>query len=113
MRATRRLQALGLAASIAAGVAVSLAQDESGSASDLSKQVHEVLEGAVKLSLASQTSKGGWGYSFAGERLYGLDEASTTITQIQGLRAARNAGISVPSKAISRAVEYVRQCMND
>lgn len=80
--------------------------------SPLAREVRTTLEGAVKLSLASQTLRGGWGYAFKGEGT-GLDEASTTITQIQGLRAARNAGIQVPSKPIAQAVEYVKQCMND
>ena len=79
--------------------------------SDLAKEVRATLEGAVKLSLASQTDRGGWGYAFKGEGT-GLDEASTTITQIQGLRAARNAGVHVPSRAITSAVKYVKDCMN-
>jgi hypothetical protein len=80
----------------------------------LAADVKATLEGAVKLSLASQTkARGGWGYAFGGEGdfLQGVDEASTTITQIQGLRAARNIGIVVPAKTIDRAVDYVKRCI--
>src|SRR5207302_2510564 len=37
------------------------------------------------------------------------DEGSTTITQVQALRACRNAGLSVPSKVIQRAVKYIEK----
>lgn len=40
------------------------------------------------------------------------DEGSTTITQVQGLRGCRNAGIPVPSEAIERAKEYIYSCKN-
>jgi hypothetical protein len=80
----------------------------------LADEVRAALKGAVSLSIASQTKqKGGWGYAFAGEPAFGaeMDEASTTITQLQGLRAARNAGISVGSKTIERAIKYVKKCV--
>lgn len=82
----------------------------------LAVDVRSTLEGAVKLTIASQTkNKGGWGYAFAGEGNFALDsdEASTTITQVQALRAARNAGFSVPPKSIDRAVKYVKTCITD
>ena len=36
-----------------------------------------------------------------------------TITQVQALRAARNAGISVPPDAIKEAVNYLQESTND
>ncbi|MGD9126263.1 MAG: terpene cyclase/mutase family protein, partial [Planctomycetia bacterium] len=35
---------------------------------------------------------------------------STTITQVQGLRACRNAGIAVPNEVIEKAVKYIQDC---
>jgi hypothetical protein len=39
-------------------------------------------------------------------------DVSVTITQVMGLRSARNAGIKVPRQTIDRAVDYVRRCQN-
>ncbi len=41
-----------------------------------------------------------------------FDEGSTTITQVQGLRGCRNAGIPVSSKVIENAKEYIYGCKN-
>src|SRR4029079_17152053 len=37
----------------------------------------------------------------------GGDEGSVTITQLQGLRACRNAGIAVPKRIVDRALGYL------
>jgi len=39
-----------------------------------------------------------------------FDEGSCTIQQVQALRAARNAGIIVPTEAIKDAVKYLEAC---
>jgi hypothetical protein len=39
-----------------------------------------------------------------------FDEGSTCITQVQGLRACRNAGIPVSVKCIKRAQKYISDC---
>ena len=39
-----------------------------------------------------------------------FDEGSTTITQVQGLRGCRNAGIPVPKEIIDKAVKYIKKC---
>lgn len=75
------------------------------------KEIHDALRGAVAATLDAQTDLGGWGYYFRHEAEWGDDEASVTITQIQALRAARNAGIYVPAEAIARAVGYVKKSM--
>ena len=69
-----------------------------------------VLNRAVKFTIAAQTSRGGWGYVSAKEG-NDFDEGSTVVTQVQGLRACRNAGIAVPKDVIDRANKYIQQCM--
>ncbi len=69
-----------------------------------------VLTNAVKFCADAQTSRGGWGYVSAKDGS-DFDEGSTCITQIQGLRACRNAGIPVPIKIIERAKKYIYDCM--
>jgi hypothetical protein len=74
------------------------------------RNIKRVLENAVKFSAAAQTDKGGWGYVSAKDG-DNFDEGSTCITQVQGLRACRNAGIVVPGEIIERARKYIYQCM--
>jgi hypothetical protein len=69
-----------------------------------------VLTNAVKFCADAQTSRGGWGYVSAKDG-NDFDEGSTCITQIQGLRACRNAGIPVPVSIIDRAKKYIYDCM--
>jgi len=65
------------------------------------------LERAAKYSRDAQTNRGGWGYISSREG-NNFDEGSVTITQVQALRAARNAGIVVPNDAIKDAVKYLK-----
>lgn len=71
----------------------------------------DVLSRAVEFSGNAQTPAGGWGYVSAREG-NNFDEGSTTITQVQGLRGCRNAGIAVPAKIIEQAKEYIYVCKN-
>jgi hypothetical protein len=73
------------------------------------KRIQRVLERAVRFSAEAQTSRGGWGYVSAREG-QDFDEGSTCITQVQGLRACRNAGIVVPREIIEKAKAYIQQC---
>jgi hypothetical protein len=66
------------------------------------------LEKAAKFSFESQTSRGGWGYVSAKDGS-DFDEGSVTITQVQGIRAARNAGIIVPGDLVKNAVKYLKE----
>ena len=68
-----------------------------------------VLGRAVEFSGRAQTSDGGWGYVSAKEG-NDFDEGSTTITQVQGLRGCRNAGIPVPREIIDKAIGYIHAC---
>ena len=78
---------------------------------DRREELVEVLTKAVEFSGNAQTAAGGWGYVSAKDGS-DFDEGSTTITQVQGLRGCRNAGIPVSSKIIDRAKEYIYGCKN-
>jgi hypothetical protein len=69
----------------------------------------DVLSRAVVFTGEAQTKAGGWGYVSAKDG-HDFDEGSTTITQVQGLRGCRNAGIPVPAEIIDKAVKYIRDC---
>jgi hypothetical protein len=68
-----------------------------------------VLTAAVEFSGRAQTKDGGWGYVSAKDG-NDFDEGSTTITQVQGLRGCRNAGIPVPREIVDRAIGYIHRC---
>ncbi|MBY0521795.1 MAG: terpene cyclase/mutase family protein [Gemmataceae bacterium] len=76
---------------------------------DRRKKLEDVLTRAVEFTGKAQTNRGGWGYVSAADG-QNFDEGSVTITQLQGLRAARNAGIVVPKKVIDEAVKYLEKC---
>jgi hypothetical protein len=73
------------------------------------KDLEKLLTKAVLFICKAQTDRGGWGYVSAADG-NGFDEGSVTITQLQALRAARNAGIHVPKGNIDRAVKYLKDC---
>jgi hypothetical protein len=69
------------------------------------KAMRTVIENAITLTARGQSAAGGWTY-----RPGDGDEGSVTVTQIQGLRAAQNAGFTVPKGTISEAVKYLERC---
>jgi len=73
------------------------------------KKLEDVLTKAVDFCSKAQTARGGWGYVSSADG-NGFDEGSVTITQVQALRAARNAGIVVPKETINKAQEYLEKC---
>jgi hypothetical protein len=75
------------------------------------QELIRVLTKAVEFTGRAQTSAGGWGYVSAKDGA-GYDEGSTTITQVQGLRGCRNAGIPVPKEIIDKAINYIHKCTN-
>jgi hypothetical protein len=75
------------------------------------QELTEVLIKAVDFSGSAQTTSGGWGYVSAKDG-NDFDEGSTTITQVQGLRGCRNAGIPVEATVIERAQQYIYMCKN-
>lgn len=72
---------------------------------DLQRKTSVAIQEGVELIVKNQNSAGGW-YYFPGD---GQDEGSVTVTQIQALRAARNAGFRVPTETIDQAVDYVKR----
>ncbi|MEZ6136176.1 MAG: prenyltransferase/squalene oxidase repeat-containing protein [Pirellulaceae bacterium] len=79
---------------------------------DRRRELIEVLRAAVEFCCNAQTDAGGWGYVSARDGA-NYDEGSTTITQVQGLRGCRNAGIPVPAEVIEKAKEYIYGCKNE
>ena len=73
------------------------------------EELVRILQKAVEFSGRAQTKDGGWGYVSAKDG-NDFDEGSTTITQVQGLRGCRNAGIPVPRETIDRAIAYIHHC---
>jgi hypothetical protein len=88
---------------------------------DQRERLEKTLKKAVEFICKAQTTKkhrkpegkevtvGGWGYVSAADG-GNFDEGSVTITAMQGLRAARNAGIPVPKEAIQKATDYLEAC---
>jgi hypothetical protein len=71
----------------------------------LRRQVGETVRKAVTLTSQGQSADGGWTYiPGAG------DEGSVTVTQVQALRAAQNAGFLVPRAVVDEAVKYLEKC---
>lgn len=85
------------------------------------KRLEAVITKAVDFIARAQTRKthrkaegreveiGGWGYVSATDN-NSFDEGSVTITQLQALRAARNAGIKVPKETIDKSLAYLEAC---
>jgi hypothetical protein len=78
---------------------------------DRREELVAILTRAVEFSVNAQMGSGGWGYVSSQENET-FDEGSTTITQVQGLRGCRNAGIVVPREAIEKARQYIYDCKN-
>jgi hypothetical protein len=81
----------------------------------LNRRLRDAIRRGIQASVAAQFGNGGFGY-FLHPRaepprqhrdMWRVDEASTTISQIQALRGARNAGFSVPRRALERAADYL------
>ena len=71
----------------------------------LRKQVQVAIRKAVTLTSQGQSAAGGWTYTPGTG-----DEGSVTVTQVQALRAAHNAGFLVPRAVIEESVKYLEKC---
>ncbi len=71
-----------------------------------------ILTEAVKYIGNAQSTQGGWFYTSKADG-HDQDEGSVTITQVQALRACRNAGISVPKDIIKKAKDYLKNSTTD
>jgi hypothetical protein len=78
---------------------------------DRRKKLEDILTRAVQFTGKAQTSRGGWGYVSAADG-GNFDEGSVTVTQMQAVRAARNAGISVPKEIIDKGIKYLTDATN-
>jgi hypothetical protein len=75
----------------------------------LRKRVLPVLEKAVALSEKAQNKEGGWRYQ---PKPYDAD-VSVTVGQLNGLLAAKAAGVRVDDDVLKKAADYVTSCQND
>ncbi len=71
----------------------------------LRNQVGDSIRKAVTLTSQGQSSAGGWTYTPGTG-----DEGSVTVTQVQALRAAHNAGFLVPKAVVDSAADYLEKC---
>lgn len=67
--------------------------------------MRKVIIAGIDLTSRGQSNAGGWTYIPGGG-----DEGSVTVTQIQALRAAHNAGFTVPKGVIEASVRYLERC---
>jgi hypothetical protein len=72
------------------------------------RRLHDVLTRAVRITERSQSRAGGWLYSPDSDG----DEGSVTVTQMQGMRACRDAGIQVSPNTVRNAVRYIERSSN-
>ena len=74
-------------------------------------RVRDALDRAVSLILSSQqrTEAAGWRYDTRPNDA----DVSVTVAMMMALRAARNAGLTVPKSAIDAAVRYVKGCQSN
>ena len=71
------------------------------------EKLKDILTRAAKYIAAAQSTQGGWFYTSKVDG-HDQDEGSVTITQVQALRACKNAGIPVPKQTIKKAYEYLK-----
>jgi hypothetical protein len=70
--------------------------------------LRDKLTRAVDLIVRTQNDEGGWRYQPRREDA----DLSVTICQIMALRAARDAGLSVPKETVNRCIDYVKKSQN-
>jgi Squalene-hopene cyclase C-terminal domain/Prenyltransferase and squalene oxidase repeat len=70
--------------------------------------LRDKLQKAIELIVRTQNTEGGWRYQPRKEDA----DISVTICQVMALRAARNAGLTVPRETVDRCVDYVKRSQN-
>lgn len=70
--------------------------------------IREKLSKAVERIVTAQNSDGGWRYQPQPRDA----DISVTVCQVMALRAARNAGLQVPTATIDKCIEYVKKSQN-
>jgi hypothetical protein len=71
-------------------------------------ELKDILTRAVLYCGSAQSTQGGWFYTSKTEG-HDSDEGSVTVTQMQGMRACRDAGIPVPKEIMQKGAEYLRK----
>jgi hypothetical protein len=72
----------------------------------LAKKLRKSVKKGVRLACQTQATCGGWYYQPVASNRH---EGSITVTQVQAIWAARQAGVNVPQKTIDKAVAYMRK----
>jgi prenyltransferase beta subunit len=67
------------------------------------------LEQIVNVIITGQSQTGGWRYKPDSRDA----DISVTVLQVAALRAAKNAGLSIPQDTINRAVDFINSCYNE
>lgn len=75
----------------------------------LRDQLRATLRRSTNLIINTQNGQGGWRY----QPQRGDADISVTICQIMALRAARNAGITVPKTVADNCTKYVESCQDN
>ncbi len=70
-------------------------------------RVRGTLERAVALIRSAQNGDGGWRYE---PRPTPQADVSVTVAQLMALRAAKNAGVTVPKSVVDKCVKYILGC---
>ncbi len=71
----------------------------------LAKKLRKSVQKGVRLTARCQSPEGGWIYQPVAQG----HEGSITITQVQAIWAARQAGINVPQKTIDKGINYMKK----
>lgn len=72
------------------------------------EKLRDILTRAVTYCGSAQSTQGGWFYTSKTEG-HDSDEGSVTVTQMQGIRACRDAGIPVPKEITKKGYDYLKR----
>jgi len=72
------------------------------------EKLKDILTRSVIYCGNAQSTQGGWFYTSKTEG-HDSDEGSVTVTQMQGIRACRDAGIPVPKDITKKGYDYLRK----
>jgi hypothetical protein len=75
---------------------------------DRRDRLKDILTRAAAYAGNAQSTQGGWFYTSAKDG-HDSDEGSVTVTQMQGLRACREAGIAVNKDIMKKGYEYLKK----
>jgi hypothetical protein len=73
---------------------------------NLAKKMRKSVKLGVRLTARCQSTTGGWYYQPVSSQAH---EGSITVTQVQAIWSARQAGVNVPQKTIDKGVDYMKK----